>query len=294
MQRLCVQNGLVSEFHQEKKLEMKKVFIRTFTGLFIVIAVYAIVFLSKYPFVTEAATALLSIAAVYEIFRATGENKKKAPLFISLVVAAIISFAPIPHYEVFACVTLIVAIFVFAAMMRKMETFRFYRTRQSVVMALIVVLLIRAIPTLRAVENGCLYLAFTITICFLSDILAYFTGKIFGTHQLAPRVSPKKTVEGALGGIVFTTVLVIGVAVLMERNTEIIFQLKPLALWSVLAVIVGQFGDLSMSVIKRICGIKDYGKIFPGHGGVLDRFDSHIFAIAFTLIFCTFGRGFIG
>ena len=183
MQRLCVQNGLVSEFHQEKKLEMKKVFIRTFTGLFIVIAVYAIIFLSKYPFVIEAATALLSVAAVYEIFRATGENQKKAPLFISLSVAAIVSFVPIPHYEVFACVTLIVAIFVFAAMMRKMETFRFYRTRQSVVMALIVVLLIRAIPTLRAVENGCLYLAFTITICFLSDILAYLTGKLFGTHR---------------------------------------------------------------------------------------------------------------
>lgn len=267
---------------------------RTFTGLLVVLAVYAIVFLSKYPFVTEAATALLSIAAVYEIFRATGENKKKAPLFISLVVAAIISFAPIPHYEVIACVTLIVAIFVFAAMMRKMETFRFRRTRQTVITAFIVVLLIRAIPTLRVVENGFWYLAFVIALCFLSDILAYLTGKIFGSHRLAPRVSPKKTVEGALGGIVFTAVLVLGLAVLIERNTEIVFQLKPLALWSLLATVLGQFGDLSMSVIKRVCGIKDYGKIFPGHGGVLDRFDSHIFAIAFTLVFCTFGRGFIG
>ena len=67
-----------------------------------------------------------------------------------------------------------------------------------------------------------------------------------------------------------------------------------LAILGIIMAIVSQIGDLSASIIKRKFGIKDYGKIFPGHGGVLDRFDSHIFAIAFTLIFCTFGRGFIG
>lgn len=82
---------------------------------------------------------------------------------------------------------------------------------------------------------------------------AYFVGKAFGTHKLAPTISPGKTVEGGLGGMIGS--------------------------------VIGQLGDLAMSTIKRTVGIKDFGKILPGHGGILDRFDSFLFAAPFAVIY---------
>lgn len=92
--------------------------------------------------------------------------------------------------------------------------------------------------------------------------------------------SPVKAFLALLGGIV------------VEKFVKIEVNYGTLALWALMTSVVGQFGDLSMSVIKRICGIKDYGNLLPGHGGILDRFDSHLFAVPFTYLFCTYAGGF--
>ena len=65
-------------------------------------------------------------------------------------------------------------------------------------------------------------------------------------------------------------------------------------LYAILAALAGEFGDLAMSSFKRVCGVKDFGKLFPGHGGMLDRFDSQMYAVAFTLLFCTVTGGYLG
>ncbi len=121
---------------------------------------------------------------------------------------------------------------------------------------------------------------------WITDVFAYFCGMLFGRggkHKLIPDVSPKKTVEGCIGGIVFCMAFmtlfgfVVGLVVdTFEPN------LLSFALAGLVASIVAQLGDLFMSVIKRNYGIKDYGKIFAGHGGVLDRFDS-ILAVSIAL-----------
>ena len=115
---------------------------------------------------------------------------------------------------------------------------------------------------------------FMILVVAITDAMAYFVGRKFGKHKLAPLVSPKKTVEGAiggtLGGIVAGTVY--GLVTGMPTSVGILIFL------SLIAAIVGQIGDLMASSMKREYGIKDFGKIFPGHGGVLDRLDSHLFA----------------
>ena len=105
---------------------------------------------------------------------------------------------------------------------------------------------------------------------------------LFGKHKLIPAVSPKKTVEGAIGGIVFCMVFFVIYGVIVNSFTQYDISLVVLAVAGFLSAIVSMIGDLSMSVIKRTYGIKDYGKIFPGHGGVLDRFDS-ILAVAIVL-----------
>ena len=115
-----------------------------------------------------------------------------------------------------------------------------------------------------------------------ADTCALFSGMLFGKHKLAPVVSPKKTVEGAVGGVVGGAVLVLIAAVIMNRTLDLEMPLWSAVVLGAVGAVLGEIGDLSFSVIKRQTGIKDYGHIFPGHGGVLDRFDSVLFVAPFA------------
>jgi len=128
-------------------------------------------------------------------------------------------------------------------------------------------------------ERGWLLLPFLFS--FASDTGGYFAGRAFGKHKLAPKVSPKKTVEGSIGGIVGNVVAGVIFAVTMGKGDGVL----PMVLLAVLCSVVAQLGDLSFSLIKREFGIKDYGKLFLEHGGVLDRFDSVLFVAPVLSVF---------
>lgn len=126
------------------------------------------------------------------------------------------------------------------------------------------------------------------------DSAAYFAGRFFGKHKLAPVVSPHKTIEGAIGGVLGSIVFGLIITVVYISlggelvstyldNNAILFYLVIIG-FSIISSILGIMGDLLASAIKRQCGIKDYGTIFPGHGGVLDRFDSVLFIAPFILM----------
>lgn len=120
---------------------------------------------------------------------------------------------------------------------------------------------------------------------WITDVFAYFCGMLLGRggkHKLIPDVSPKKTVEGAIGGVVFCVLAMLAFGLILEATVDFRTNLLVFAAAGLVASVVSQVGDLSMSVIKRTYGIKDYGKIFPGHGGILDRFDS-ILAVSIVL-----------
>ena len=128
---------------------------------------------------------------------------------------------------------------------------------------------------------GLAYLLLVVVIAAVSDSAAYMVGKKFGRHKLAPLISPNKTVEGAIGGTFFGVVIGTVLAYQTGISTDIVF------LGSVTAVIsiMGTVGDLIASSIKRHYQVKDFGNLFPGHGGVLDRLDSHLFAsLVFYLV----------
>ena len=124
---------------------------------------------------------------------------------------------------------------------------------------------------------------------WITDIFAYFTGVLLGKHKLIPDVSPKKTVEGAVGGVVFCALSFVGFGLLY--NTLWVVEgagklsVVLMAVIGVLVSLVSQIGDLSLSLLKRKYGIKDFGKVFPGHGGVMDRFDS-VLAVSIMLLVC--------
>lgn len=117
-----------------------------------------------------------------------------------------------------------------------------------------------------------------------TDVFAYLCGRLFGKHKLIPAISPKKTIEGALGGIFFCVAAFIVYACVIERYADVHPDYLVFAVGGVFTSLVSQAGDLIMSAIKRSKGIKDFGKILPGHGGILDRFDS-VMAVSLILLF---------
>ena len=135
-------------------------------------------------------------------------------------------------------------------------------------------------------KYGIFLFALTIIIASTCDIGAYMFGKKFGNHKLCQYVSPHKTIEGAIGGILFS----IFSSILFSIVCEQLFKVKGINYVSVILIYllgapISILGDLCFSLIKRLLNIKDFGNIIPGHGGVLDRFDSIIFLSPFVLIF---------
>jgi len=121
-------------------------------------------------------------------------------------------------------------------------------------------------------------------IAYLGDTAAYFAGSFFGKRKLCPAVSPKKTVEGAVAGLAAS----VGGAVafvLVVGHGDAEFTWLAAAVLGLLGGVAGQVGDLTASLVKRHCGVKDFGSIFPGHGGVMDRIDSMLFAL---MVVCSY------
>ncbi|MFC4404546.1 phosphatidate cytidylyltransferase [Gracilibacillus xinjiangensis] len=125
----------------------------------------------------------------------------------------------------------------------------------------------------RELESGLIYIFYAILIILATDTGAYFFGRAIGKHKLWPEISPNKTIEGALGGILVACV----VAVIYQFFYPVHESLFLVIVVTILASIAGQIGDLVESAIKRHYDVKDSGKILPGHGGILDRFDSWLF-----------------
>ncbi len=134
--------------------------------------------------------------------------------------------------------------------------------------------LLGALIRLRVMENGKFFILAAFVLTMVPDSGAYFAGRAFGKHKLCPVISPHKTVEGAVGGVVSTVIFMLLYALILQ----LAFSFKVNYLFAVLYGILGagasMLGDLSFSVIKRQAKIKDYGSLLPGHGGILDRFDS--------------------
>ena len=141
---------------------------------------------------------------------------------------------------------------------------------------------------LRMLPHGAGMVLMPLVAAFCSDSAALFTGMACGRHKMAPLVSPHKTVEGALGGIAGGVVGMVIFRIIFYLCTLQPLHIGGCILMGLVGALMGQLGDLSFSAIKRQYGIKDYGRLLPGHGGVLDRFDSVLFAAPMIwMIVCT-------
>lgn len=135
---------------------------------------------------------------------------------------------------------------------------------------------------LGVLEPGCALIWTALIGTWASDTFAYFAGSFLGRHKLCPSISPGKTVEGFVGGLIGTTASVSGLGVLFG------FDVQVMAVLGLCICIIATLGDLVESVMKRYTGIKDSGHIIPGHGGIWDRFDSVIYTVPFVYYFVQF------
>lgn len=157
------------------------------------------------------------------------------------------------------------------------------------------------LASLQDILNAAMALAALLIAFFLAsinDVFALFTGMALGKHKLSPEISPKKTIEGSIGGLIASAVFAMLVAWLLDwaqaagvaqalriGEAEAEFSIPGFAMMGVFAGAMSQIGDLTASLVKRHCGVKDYGTIFPGHGGIMDRFDGILFCGAVCAVF---------
>lgn len=137
----------------------------------------------------------------------------------------------------------------------------------------------------ETVNKGIYYMWMIFVIAFSTDTAAYFVGKSMGYRKIAPRISPKKTIAGSVGGVIAAALSTILYGSILGSYFNFILPWYLYLIVGIFGSIAGQCGDLTASMIKRKAKIKDYGSILPGHGGVLDRFDSILFIIPLIYIF---------
>lgn len=145
--------------------------------------------------------------------------------------------------------------------------------------------LLTALVRMHSWTNGRHFILLPFVIAFLSDTGAYFTGRAFGKHKLAPIISPNKTIEGVVGGAAAAVVGVILYCLVLQFGFRFKINYMAVPLYGILGSLGAVFGDLCFSAIKRQTGIKDYGNLIPGHGGILDRFDSMTVVAPLTEVF---------
>jgi phosphatidate cytidylyltransferase len=146
--------------------------------------------------------------------------------------------------------------------------------------------------SLRGLENGWIWVYLAMLTTFANDTGAYFVGRAKGKHKLAPAISPSKTWEGAMGGLICAIVAATVIATVLKLispklGIPFAFQYWQIVLLGFLVSLFAQLGDLVESLLKRNTGVKESGDLLPGHGGILDRFDSLIFVGAMIYYYVT-------
>lgn len=268
---------------------MKK---RIITALVAVAVIVVPCFAFMHTVVFPVILSIFSAIAVYEMIKVTGSKNLFMTSF-SCITAALIPF--IFHFNLNVPFMPIVAAYVIIYLTMMVVMYR--KTKFSDVLmamfstlaipsALSIFLILRdvyvAYPEKYTKENGVYFILLAMLCCWGTDTFALFSGKLFGKRKLCPNISPNKTVAGAVGGVLCTLALNIGVFFIFDK---FFFTLHTLAWWQIIIIsavlsVVSIFGDLAASIIKRNHDIKDFGNIFPGHGGVMDRIDSCVFVLA--------------
>ena len=277
---------------------------RIITGAIVLVVLIPVLIFSWTPLL-PAVIAACSVVAIFEMMRCIGLQKSLVlgvPLyalagtlpFITRYLAhgSLFAYGEPPasakHLAQYGCILMIsILLYFFTVMTFSRGKYKLDDVCVLFATAFYILMGFNSIVIMHDNETGgrIVFLAIFIG-AWITDVFAYFCGVLFGRggkHKLIPDVSPKKTVEGSIGGTIFCIIVMVLFGMVCHHFTEYSANLLIFGIGGLLAAIVAQIGDLLMSYIKRTYGIKDFGSLFPGHGGVLDRFDS-ILAVAIAMV----------
>lgn len=229
----------------------------------------------------ELTGALLAVVGVYEMFRMKGLNIVSFEGILSALGAIFLVLPKERYFFFLPANTDSTMLFYFTVMLllgASVISKNMYTVDEAgfpVLVSLYVGIGFREFVNARS--ESLIILMFGLLIVWATDIGAYMIGRKYGKRKLWPEISPNKTIEGALGGIISSVVVTFIYVMLFSKQQNFVYPLPVLLLFTVVFSIVGQFGDLVESAIKRYFNVKDSGNILPGHGGILDRFDSMLF-----------------
>jgi phosphatidate cytidylyltransferase len=263
---------------------MKTLITRAISALFAVLAVYGLYyFFDKNGFkIIISLGALIGSFELMTILFKESDSKSNKFVFYALLVAvfALCSFFPSYSAIIFAFFCVVYLLFSILILhkfedLNELNLFQAKSVLGFFYMGLLPSFMIRLLD----IPNGIVWFTALLSIVFAGDIGAYLTGMLFGKRKIMPLISPKKTVEGSIGGIIFSMItgLIFGLNYLTHVN------LASLLLLAFSTSVVAQFGDFFESVLKRVAEVKDSGSIMPGHGGVLDRVDGVLFGAPIIL-----------
>lgn len=271
---------------------MKQRVITATIGIIIAIVVLILHKTIVYPIVV----ALIAAFSVHEILTVAGCGHKDFPGHHAMcmgfaVVVPMVKWFGIPEIWCLFAASLIVFI-MFAGYVYDHKKLPFGKLAIMVTVTCLVTLSVTCLVSLRNMDSvhGICYVVMALMSAWIPDSGAYFVGTACGKTKLCPEISPKKTVEGAVGGIIVTGIVfaIYGLCyqLVMDRFYDIQFTVNyiPLVIITMIAAPISMIGDLSASLLKREYGVKDYGNLLPGHGGVADRFDSVYFVLPYMML----------
>ena len=248
---------------------------RTITGVAL-IAVLVVVLLFLPAWCSGVLLSVMCSMAVHELLKTTGLVDNQRLITYAMGIALAIPWASYFGTEYYRALIVILAFTVlfFSEMLCTNGQLPFQQVAISIVAGTLIPYLLSALVRIRIMENGVFFIAAPFVMAFLPDTGAYLVGCAFGKHKLCPAISPKKTVEGLFGGFLGGIVGMIAYGLVLHHFFGFTVNYLYAGIYGILGAGFATFGDLMFSVIKRQTGIKDYGKLLPGHGGILDRFDS--------------------
>ena len=222
--------------------------------------------------------ALMAAVAAYELLDGTGLVKHMRLCGYSMGMAfwAVLWCGLGIGYVWLLLGILVFWVLMFAEMMASSMKLTFDKVGICFTAGVILPLVLASLVRIHGSEHGRTFILIPFAMAFLSDTGAYFAGLNFGKHKLAPVISPKKTVEGVVGGVLSAILGMIIFCFVLQVGFKMQVNYLAAILYGAVGAVAGVFGDLCFSVVKRQTGIKDYGNLIPGHGGILDRFDSMI------------------
>lgn len=238
----------------------------------------------------------LSMVAVHEVLWSTGFVKNPKISALSIALSGVIPFWVFIGEGMRSALVGIFLYFllIFLVAISSHYTVTLEKMGGSFFFAMLIPYFLSSFVRLHQMYLGEFLILIPLVAAFTSDAFALFAGMAFGKHKLAPELSPKKTVEGAVGGFVGSIVCCLIYGAVMQFGFQLKVSYVIFAIYGALGSLVSQIGDLSFSYIKRQYGLKDFGNIFPGHGGVLDRFDSVIFCAPLIEILVHFLPAILG